>query len=148
MCCVALSCLFVCLTLLASFFLPSHLSFKNMHTPWYYVMISIICVFDANVQPPPTHTITFAATHTVQDVNITVKEKTATVECVFLDGLSNATCYVVVTREGLPIYNKTISGLISLDFQGNYTVLIYCDAMETEPTFIRNVTRSTYGECV
>ena len=30
MCCVALPC-FVCLTLLASFFLPSHLSFKNMY---------------------------------------------------------------------------------------------------------------------
>ena len=28
---VALPCLFVCLTLLASFFLPSHLSFKNMY---------------------------------------------------------------------------------------------------------------------
>ena len=28
LCCFAL---FVCLTLLASFFLPSHLSFKNMH---------------------------------------------------------------------------------------------------------------------
>ena len=39
LCCFAL---FVCLTLLASFFLPSHLSFKNtyiyihtyIHTPW------------------------------------------------------------------------------------------------------------------
>ena len=40
MCCVALPCLlgvlccfalFVCLILLASFFLPSHLSFKNMY---------------------------------------------------------------------------------------------------------------------
>ena len=30
LCCFAL---FVCLTLLASFFLPSHLSFKNMHIP-------------------------------------------------------------------------------------------------------------------
>ena len=29
LCCFAL---FVCLTLLAFFFLPSHLSFKNMHT--------------------------------------------------------------------------------------------------------------------
>ena len=114
-------------------------------------MISVMCVFGANVQPPPpphTHTITFAATHTVQGVNVTVKEETATVECVFLDGLTNATCYVVVTQEGLPIYNKTISELISLDFQGNYTVLIYCDAMETEPAFMRNVTRSTSGECV
>ena len=30
LCCFAL---FVCLTLLASFFLPSHLSFKNMYVP-------------------------------------------------------------------------------------------------------------------
>ena len=30
LCCFAL---FVCLTLLASFFLPSHLSFKNMYIP-------------------------------------------------------------------------------------------------------------------
>ena len=35
LCCFAL---FVCLTLLASFFLPSHLSFKNMH------MCIIMCV--------------------------------------------------------------------------------------------------------
>ena len=33
LCCFAL---FVCLTLLASFFLPSHLSFKNMHTCAYH----------------------------------------------------------------------------------------------------------------
>ena len=31
LCCFAL---FVCLTLLASFFLPSHLSFKNMYVPF------------------------------------------------------------------------------------------------------------------
>ena len=31
LCCFALFALFVCLTLLASFFLPSHLSFKNMY---------------------------------------------------------------------------------------------------------------------
>ena len=30
-CCVALPCLFVCLTLLASFFLPSHLSLKYVY---------------------------------------------------------------------------------------------------------------------
>ena len=29
--CAVLLCLVVCLTLLASFFLPSHLSFKNMY---------------------------------------------------------------------------------------------------------------------
>ena len=29
------TCLFVCLTLLASFFLPSHLSFKNMYITKY-----------------------------------------------------------------------------------------------------------------
>ena len=36
MCCFAL---FVCLTLLASFFLPSHLSFKNMYI--YYSIINM-----------------------------------------------------------------------------------------------------------
>ena len=47
-CCFAL---FVCLTLLASFFLPSHLSFKNMynvHVCMYihdmYVHVVIFCV--------------------------------------------------------------------------------------------------------
>ena len=35
MCCFAL---FVCLTLLASFFLPSHLSFKNMYNGMYNIM--------------------------------------------------------------------------------------------------------------
>ena len=39
MCCFAL---FVCLTLLASFFLPSHLSFKNMYI---YVVYEIVFVF-------------------------------------------------------------------------------------------------------
>ena len=34
--------LFVCLTLLASFFLPSHLSFKNMYM--YIIIITCICV--------------------------------------------------------------------------------------------------------
>ena len=37
LCCSAL---FVCLTLLASFFLPSHLSFKNMYM---YMYMYIIC---------------------------------------------------------------------------------------------------------
>ena len=36
LCCFAL---FVCLTLLASFFLPSHLSFKNM-----YIQCTLTCV--------------------------------------------------------------------------------------------------------
>ena len=39
LCCFAL---FVCLTLLASFFLPSHLSFKNMYiyTSFFYTSIA------------------------------------------------------------------------------------------------------------
>ena len=37
LCCFAL---FVCLTLLASFFLPSHLSFKNM-----YMLVYILCIY-------------------------------------------------------------------------------------------------------
>ena len=37
LCCFAL---FVCLTLLASFFLPSHLSFKNMYK-FYYVHVHV-----------------------------------------------------------------------------------------------------------
>ena len=39
LCCFAL---FVCLTLLASFFLPSHLSFKNMYTRLsiYYIIVT------------------------------------------------------------------------------------------------------------
>ena len=40
LCCFAL---FVCLTLLASFFLPSHLSFKNM-----YIMYLILIRFSGN----------------------------------------------------------------------------------------------------
>ena len=39
LCCFAL---FVCLTLLASFFLPSHLSFKNMYM---YNIIMMFCSF-------------------------------------------------------------------------------------------------------
>ena len=41
LCCFAL---FVCLTLLASFFLPSHLSFKNMyiHTCCIYILYILI----------------------------------------------------------------------------------------------------------
>ena len=37
--CAVLLCLVVCLTLLASFFLPSHLSFKNMY-------ILYVCIYD------------------------------------------------------------------------------------------------------
>ena len=40
LCCFAL---FVCLTLLASFFLPSHLSFKNMYT-WPCSLSTLLCV--------------------------------------------------------------------------------------------------------
>ena len=41
LCCFAL---FVCLTLLAAFFLPSHLSFKNMYNVWYtYMYMYIHC---------------------------------------------------------------------------------------------------------
>ena len=45
LCCFAL---FVCLTLLASFFLPSHLSFKNM-----YILASsfMVCFFSADDEP-------------------------------------------------------------------------------------------------
>ena len=38
LCCFAL---FVCLTLLASFFLPSHLSFKNMYTCKYVLKVCV-----------------------------------------------------------------------------------------------------------
>ena len=41
LCCFAL---FVCLTLLASFFLPSHLSFKNMYI-YMYIFGSVLCCF-------------------------------------------------------------------------------------------------------
>ena len=44
LCCFAL---FVCLTLLASFFLPSHLSFKNMYTKLIYIVhlqVHVHCV--------------------------------------------------------------------------------------------------------
>ena len=37
LCCFAL---FVCLTLLASFFLPSHLSFKNVYMCFHFVAIN------------------------------------------------------------------------------------------------------------
>ena len=40
LCCFAL---FVCLTLLASFFLPSHLSFKKMHI-YNYIHVYIIYI--------------------------------------------------------------------------------------------------------
>ena len=41
LCCFAL---FVCLTLLASFFLPSHLSFKNMYIHCMYMYVCVLCV--------------------------------------------------------------------------------------------------------
>ena len=51
--CVALPCLFVCLTLLASFFLPSHLSFKSMYMYIHAgdclgcaVLLCLVCLFD------------------------------------------------------------------------------------------------------
>ena len=42
LCCFAL---FVCLTLLASFFLPSHLSFKNMYSATDYKIPKLTFVF-------------------------------------------------------------------------------------------------------
>ena len=45
LCCFAL---FVCLTLLASFFLPSHLSFKNMHID----ITSTVYVYDVRPVKP------------------------------------------------------------------------------------------------
>ena len=47
LCCFAL---FVCLTLLASFFLPSHLSFKNMYM-YMYMYIYMLQVAQINVDP-------------------------------------------------------------------------------------------------
>ena len=44
MCCVALPCLFVCLTLLASFFLLSHLSFKNIYITKYGCFALFVCL--------------------------------------------------------------------------------------------------------
>ena len=40
LCCFAL---FVCLILLASFFLPSHLSFKNMYIGWVTISFRSVC---------------------------------------------------------------------------------------------------------
>ena len=42
LCCFAL---FVCLTLLASFFLPSYLSFKNMYIVYTCIYYVHVCVF-------------------------------------------------------------------------------------------------------
>ena len=42
LCCFAL---FVCLILLASFFLPSHLSFKNMYMCWVCCVALPFCLF-------------------------------------------------------------------------------------------------------
>ena len=55
LCCFAL---FVCLTLLASFFLPSHLSFKNMYICIYvYIYMFIVLVYPLpllSLLPPPS----------------------------------------------------------------------------------------------
>ena len=50
--CAVLICLVVCLTLLASFFLPSHLSFKNMykHIP---VHVQYTCKLLLCISPEP-----------------------------------------------------------------------------------------------
>ena len=47
LCCFAL---FVCLTLLASFFLPSHLSFKNMYMYLYNLVITVHCMYKIQLQ--------------------------------------------------------------------------------------------------
>ena len=46
LCCFAL---FVCLTLLASFFLPSHLSFKNMYIMYMYMVYRLIRAYSKHV---------------------------------------------------------------------------------------------------
>ena len=44
--CAVLLCLVVCLTLLASFFLPSHLSLKHIHVHYVCVCVCVcMCVF-------------------------------------------------------------------------------------------------------
>ena len=57
LCCFAL---FVCLTLLASFFLPSHLSFKNMY--WNQFALYPVHVYP---QPPPHLFYSVRTAHTV-----------------------------------------------------------------------------------
>ena len=47
LCCFAL---FVCLTLLASFFLPSHLSFNNMHV-YVYICVCVLLGEDVLREP-------------------------------------------------------------------------------------------------
>ena len=64
--------LFVCLTLLASFFLPSHLSLKHVCI-YMYVTLCIICVSQsisnwmtsALGKPPPFSTPSLPSTHTI-----------------------------------------------------------------------------------
>ena len=60
LCCFAL---FVCLTLLASFFLPSHLSFKNMYNIYTCVYNIYTCVY-VHVQYLHVH---------VQDIHVHVQ---------------------------------------------------------------------------
>ena len=50
LCCFAL---FVCLTLLASFFLPSHLSFKNMYLHMFYYRVYPSAVGGAGLDVSP-----------------------------------------------------------------------------------------------
>ena len=49
LCCFAL---FVCLTLLASFFLPSHLSFKNMYMWGKYCLIEVFDMVNSGGSNP------------------------------------------------------------------------------------------------
>ena len=56
MCCVALPCLFVCFTLLASFFLPSHLSFKYMHIENYsYTLHKVVSSYKESCNNKPMY---------------------------------------------------------------------------------------------
>ena len=51
--------LFVCLTLLASFFLPSHLSFKNMYVVSNVFIINFVAkLYSMYVVAVPTHIFT------------------------------------------------------------------------------------------
>ena len=50
LCCFAL---FVCLTLLASFFLPSHLSLKHVHVQYMYTFCDTVIVCSPSPLPPP-----------------------------------------------------------------------------------------------
>ena len=66
LCCFAL---FVCLTLLASFFLPSHLSFKNMYMYLYIIIIHLFITFSALVRTP-TFICMMIQTHTRQNIDM------------------------------------------------------------------------------